>query len=111
MAMLLCSANISSGEEASCEEESTETEELSDGERSGSDSEYDGKVPSDDKSHKLLEKALNKERDTLKKEQEKDTKELDIIIKALSGVPPNCDVAKDAARKLHAIIKRRRTSF
>ena len=62
------------------------------------------------KSQELLEKVLNEEKDTLKKEQEKDAKELDIIMKACSGVPPNCDVAKDAASKLHAIIKRRRTS-
>ena len=62
------------------------------------------------KSHELLEKVLNEEKDTLKKEQEKDAKELDITMKALSGVPPNCGVAKNAASKLHAIIKRRSTS-
>ena len=81
----VASAKISSGEEASCEEGSDETEELSDDESSGSDSESDDKVPSDDEITQ-------------------------VVMKALSGVAPNCDVAKDAASKLHAIIKRRRTS-
>ena len=53
---------------------------------------------------------LNEEKETPKKEQEKDAKELGIIMKTLSGVAPNCDVAKDAASKPHAIINRRRTS-
>ena len=106
--MLLLSAKISSGEEASCGEESNKTEELSDDESSGSDSESDDKVPSDDEITRIIKKVLNEEKETPKKEQEKDAKELDIIMKALFGVAPNCDVAKDAASKLHAIIKRRR---
>ena len=106
----VASVKVSSGEEASCEEESNETEESSDDESSGSGSESDDKVPSDDEITRIVKKVLNEEKETLKKEQPKDANELDIITKALSGVAPNCDVAKDAASKLHVIIKRRRTS-
>ena len=106
----VASVNISSGEVASGEEESNKTEYLSNDESFGSDSESDDKVPSDDEIPRVVKKALNEEKKTPKKEQEKDAKELEIIMKALSGVAPNCDVAKDAARKLHTIIKRRRAS-
>ena len=51
----VASAKISSGEEVSCEEESNEIKELSDDERSGSDSEYDA---SDDEITRIIRKGV-----------------------------------------------------
>ena len=70
----VASAKISSGEEASCEEESNKTKELSDDESSGPDSESDDKVPSDDEITQIIKHVLNEREEALKKEQEKDAK-------------------------------------